>query len=629
MKSPARPIKAAMAGATSTNRTAATPLELLAPAGNAEIGMAAIDHGADAVYVGAPGFSARADAGVSLDDIARLIQHAHLYYARVYVALNTILTDPELPEALEIVGEVFRLGADGLILQDVGLLEQDLPPIPLIASTQMHNDTPEKVRFLEEVGFKRVILARELSTDEIRAIRKISHLELEAFVHGALCVSYSGQCYMSQATAGRSGNRGVCAQPCRHRYTLTDARGRVLEREKFLLSLKDLNRMDAIPDLVAAGVTSFKIEGRYKGMDYVKNVTAAYRLAIDRFIGGHSGFRKSSSGASTLTFSPDPDKTFNRGYTPYLISGRKEKIGSPDTQKSTGPYVGKVIAVEGDFFRLTGYDLANGDGLCFFSDRGELEGFRVDRVDRAKIHPNSMKGIKVGTSLFRNHNAALARMLNKPSARRTIGVKMEFLRADTTVHLVAADEDGNRAEIAADVPFEPSHDPGCAREQIEKQLIRTGNTPYRLTALTTKPAEPGFLPVATLNGLRRQVLERLSGARQENYPRETIPFQKNDAPYPAENLDFRANVLNEHARQFYERHGAKVTERAFETLSRTTGRTVMTTRYCIRHQLDLCPKYGGSARSIEEPLKIRDGQRSYRLEFDCRQCRMLVILEEK
>ena len=261
-----------------------TPLELLAPAGNAEIGIAAIDHGADAVYIGAPKFSARADAGVSLADIARLIQHAHLYYARVYVALNTILTDRELPEALEIIREVFQLGADGLILQDVGLLELDLPPIPLIASTQMHNNTPEKVQFLEAVGFKRVILARELSLDEIAAIRQKTRMELEAFVHGALCVSYSGQCYMSQAATGRSGNRGVCAQPCRSRYTLTDADGNVIRQDKFLLSLKDLNLMNAIPDLVAAGVTSFKIEGRYKGIDYVKNVTAAFRQAIDRFI---------------------------------------------------------------------------------------------------------------------------------------------------------------------------------------------------------------------------------------------------------------------------------------------------------------------------------------------------------
>ena len=329
------------------------PLELLAPAGNAEIGIAAIDHGADAVYIGAPKFSARADAGVGLTDIARLIQYAHLYYAKVYVALNTILTDREIPESLEIIREVFQSGADGLILQDVGLLELDLPPIPLIASTQMHNNTLEKVQFLEAVGFKRVILARELSLDEIAAIRKKTTLELESFVYGALCVSYSGQCYMSQAATGRSGNRGVCAQPCRSRYTLTDDAGNVIRRDKFLLSLKDLNLINTIPNLVASGVTSFKIEGRYKGIDYVKNVTAAFRQTIDRFISTHPDYCRGSSGISEFTFSPDPGRTFNRGHTQYFISGRKEKVASIDTQKSIGQYVGTITGMGKDFFRMS------------------------------------------------------------------------------------------------------------------------------------------------------------------------------------------------------------------------------------------------------------------------------------
>ncbi len=288
-------------------------LELLAPAGNADIGIAAIDHGADAVYVGAPRFSARADAGVETEEIARLIRHAHLYYARVYVALNTILTDEEIPEALDVIREIHDLGADGLIIQDPGLLEMDLPPIPLIASTQMHNDTPEKIRFLEDVGFKRVILARELSLEEIAAIRQGTRIELECFVHGALCVSYSGQCYMSQAVTGRSGNRGVCAQPCRSRYTLTDGDGNTILSDKFLLSLKDLNLMNDIPDLIAAGITSFKIEGRYKEIDYVKNVTAAYSRTLDDFIRTHPDYRRRSSGRSEPTFLPDPAKTFNRG----------------------------------------------------------------------------------------------------------------------------------------------------------------------------------------------------------------------------------------------------------------------------------------------------------------------------
>lgn len=609
----------------------ATPLELLAPAGNAEIGMAAVDHGADAVYIGAPRFSARAGAGVSVEDLARLVRHAHLYRARVYVALNTILTDGELPEAADIVREAYRLGADGLIIQDMGLLELDLPPIPLIASTQMHNDTPGKVRFLEAVGFKRAILARELSLPEISEIRKGTRIELEAFVHGALCVSYSGQCYMSQAATGRSGNRGVCAQPCRSRYTLTDARGRVLRRNKFLLSLKDLNRMAAIPGLVAAGVTSFKIEGRYKGIDYVKNVTAAYRQAVDRFIAGNPSYRRSSSGACDFTFSPDPDRTFNRGYTEYFLSGKREKIASPDTRKSIGQFVGTVTGIEKGFFRMKGGALENGDGLCFFTGQGELAGFRVDRVERDRIYPNSLKGLEIGAGLRRNHDAALSRALNRPSARRTIGVDMAVTQGDASIRLAVADEDGNHAEATMETPFEPARDPSLARKQMEAHLSGTGNTPYRVRGITIHPPQPGFLPVSVLNRLRREALEALTAARQESCPRETVRLEKNEVPYPIKSLDFRANVLNGHARRFYGRHGAEVTEGAFETMSASdmAGRTVMTTRYCIRHQLDLCPGEGRSAPPCGGPLRISDAHNSYRLEFDCRQCLMRVILEKK
>ncbi len=606
-----------------------TALELLAPAGNAEIGMAAIDHGADGVYIGAPRFSARAEAGAAVAEIARLIDHAHLYYAKVYVALNTIMTDRELPEAFEIIRELHRSGVDGLILQDVGLLELDLPPIPLIASTQMHNDTAEKVQFLEAVGFKRVILARELSLDEIAVIRRKTRVGLEAFVHGALCVSYSGQCYMSHAAAGRSGNRGVCVQPCRFRYTLTDGGGRVMERGKYLLSLKDLNRMDAIPDLVAAGITSFKIEGRYKGIDYVKNVTAAYRQAIDRFIGGRPGYHRSSSGVSELGFLPDPERTFNRGYTPYFLSGRREKVASPDTQKSIGQAVGAVTGVGKDYFRMARHDLQNGDGLCFFTKQRELVGFRVDRIDREKIYPNRMEGLETGTRLYRNHDMAFTRILNKPSATRRIRVKMEFAQEDASIRLVVRDEDRNRAETGMAALFEPPRDPSASRKRIETHLHSTGTTPYRVTELTIRPDRTGFLPLSALNRIRRDVLEELTRVRLENYPRETSDFVPNDAPYPEKRLDYRANVLNEHARRFYERHGVESIEPALEMLPDSVGKTVMTARYCIRHQLDLCLRHGPSGRPVKEPLRISDGRHIYRLEFDCRQCRMHVILEGK
>lgn len=607
-----------------------TSLELLSPAGNADIGIAAIDHGADAVYIGAPKFSARADAGVSIAGIASLIRHAHLYYAKVYVALNTILTDRELAESLNIIREVYQLGADALIIQDVGLLELDLPPIPLIASTQMYNNTAQKVQFLEAVGFKLVILARELSLDEIADIRrKTSKIELEFFVHGALCVSYSGQCYMSQAVTGRSGNRGVCAQPCRSHYTLIDGDGNVIMQNKFLLSLKDLNLMNRIPDLIAAGVTSFKIEGRYKGIEYVKNVTAAYRKAIDRFISGHPDYRKSSSGVSTLTFSPHPDRTFNRGYTQYFISGQGEKVASIDTPKAIGQYLGEITGVGKDFFQIARHDLQNGDGLCFFNRQNYLAGFRVNKVDKDKIYPNSMKGLSTGTRLYRNHDMALTKILKKSSGVRRIAMEMDFVQEDALIRLTARDEDGNEAETVKEILFEASRDPLRAREQIEKHLTSTGNTPYQVAKLTIQPDEPGFLPASLLNGLRRDVLDALTKIRLGKYPRQNISFTPNDAPYPVKNLDFHANVFNALARRFYERHGAAVTEPAFESLSDTTGKTVMTTRYCIRYQLDMCPKTQHSGHSLQEPLRLRDAHYTYRLEFDCRQCRMFVIMEGK
>jgi putative protease len=606
-----------------------TPLELLSPAGNADIGIAAIDHGADAVYIGAPRFSARADAATALADISRLIHYAHLYYARVYVALNTILSDMELPDAVEIINEVFHLGADGLIIQDVGLLELDLPPIPLIASTQMHNDTVEKVQFLEAVGFQRVILARELSLNEISAIRKKTKIELEAFVHGALCVSYSGQCYMSQAAAGRSGNRGVCAQPCRSRYTLTDAEGNIIHKEKFLLSLKDLNRMNAIPELVASGVTSFKIEGRYKGIDYVKNVTAAYRQAIDRFIEDHPRYRRSSSGFSTFTFSPDPDRTFNRGYTSYFLSNPgREKAGSIHTQKSIGQYIGKATSLGRDFFQTDSRELHNGDGLCFFTADNELAGFRVDRVDKDKAYPNAMKNLHIGASLYRNHDAAFARILNKTSAKRQITVEMDFTQEETGARLSTRDEDDNEVEATIEFQFQPPKDPSRAKQQIEKQLTSTGNTPYLVTKLNIYPEQPGFFPVGMLNKLRRDALDLLTRIRLEKRPRRIARFVPNVSPYPYKSLDFRANVLNEQARRFYERHGVESIEPAFETLSDMTGKTVMTTRYCVRHQLDLCPKSSRKGKAPKEPLRISDSNHTYRLEFDCQKCRMLVILEK-
>ncbi len=603
------------------------PIELLSPAPDAQMGIAAIDHGADAVYIGAPRFSARAAAGNSIEEITRLIRHAHLYYAKVYVALNTILTDEEIPEALNIINQVYACGADGLIIQDMGLLMSELPPIPLIASTQMHNVSIDKIKFLESIGFKRVILARELSLKEIASIAEQTQIELEVFVHGALCVSYSGQCYMSQAVAGRSGNRGVCAQPCRSRFTLRDGDGRVVAKRKFLLSLKDLNLRDRIPELVAAGVTSFKIEGRYKSLDYIKNVTAAYRMALDRFFQKHPRFCRASSGTAEFAFIPDVNRTFHRGYTDYFISGRKEKIASLDTQKATGQYLGKITAVGKNYFQLNESDIHNGDGLCYFTGNKELTGFRVNKVQQDLIYPTSMKGLKIGLPIFRNHDHAFEQRLKKPSARRQIALEMKFWQDRHGIYLWISDEDDNQSEHFFETPFEPARQPEKMRSQIRSQLSRTGNSPYCIKQLTLSHLETGFLPVGTLNRFRRRAFESHTRIREKNYPEQRGYLTAEVPQYPDENADYKTNILNEHARKFYRRHGVKTCQPAFETLEEIAGKTVMTTRYCIRYQLDACLKNTTAQKSLKEPLKLDDGRHTYRLCFDCLNCQMQVIIE--
>lgn len=599
-------------------------LELLAPAGDARIGMAAIDHGADAVYIGAPRFSARAAAGNTIADIAGLIRYAHRFAARVYVALNTILTDAELPEALALIRQVHEAGADGLIIQDVGLLECDLPPIPLIASTQMHNATPEKVKFLETVGFRRVILARELSLEEISAIRSRTEVELECFVHGALCVSYSGQCYMSQILAQRSGNRGVCAQPCRHRYSLIDADGRKIIENKYLLSLKDLNLSGMIPDLVQAGITSFKIEGRYKDAGYVKNVTAAFHRELDRFVAGNPAYRRASSGKTTLMFEPDLSRTFNRGYTRYFLHGRSGNVGAIDTPKSLGKAVGTVTALGKGFFRMAGDRVQNGDGLCFFSASGALAGFQVNRVDRERIFPNTMAELKVGQRLYRNRDHEFLSALEKTTAVRQVAISLRFRQSDTRITLDVTDEDGHQASAAVETPYQAARNPETIRNQTVEQLSKTGNTIFALEALSIQPEQPGFLPLSLLNRLRREALQQLTLIREARYRPAPVAISPNTVPYPEENLDYRANVLNRRAEQFYFRHGAQAVEWSLEAGGEVSGKRLMTTRYCIRHELGACPRYSKQPDSLKEPLHLTDGQRHYRLCFDCRRCLMQV-----
>jgi 23S rRNA 5-hydroxycytidine C2501 synthase len=601
-------------------------LELLAPAKNAEFGKAAINHGADAIYIGAPKFGARAAAGNSLADIADLIRYAHLYNSRVYATINTILHDNELEEAFKIINELYASGIDALIIQDMGLLELNLPPVPLIASTQTNNATVEKVVFLEKCGFKRIILARELNLTEIIDIRQKTTVELEFFIHGALCTSFSGQCYLSQAITGRSSNRGVCAQPCRSGYDLIDASSKLIVRKKHLLSLKDLNLSGHLEGLIDAGITSFKIEGRLKDLAYVKNVTAFYRQKLDAIILGNSQLKKTSSGVCTYFFQPDPEKSFNRGFTDYFIEGRKEKTGSPDTQKSLGKKCGVVTGVRKNQIEINGEEFHNADGICYFDARQELQGFLINKVEGNVIFPDQPTDVRIGTVLYRNFDHHFNSLLSKESAIRKIGVKFSISETEDGFCLQAVDEDGITVEYVEKTEKIIAQNTEAATKQIREQLSKSGESPYVITAIDINLQQTYFFKHQTLNLMRREALQSLTEKRVESYKPQKQNFVPNDFPYPSKELDFTGNVLNSNAKLFYQRHGVENILPAFESIAQPSGTVVMTTKHCIKYQFDLCRTFQNPTTTVKEPLFLKDQNRSLRLAFDCKKCEMKVMI---
>jgi 23S rRNA 5-hydroxycytidine C2501 synthase len=603
-----------------------TRIELLAPAKNLECGIAAVDCGADAVYIGPERFGAREQAGNSLQDIEKLVRHAHKFWARVYATVNTILRDDEISPALELIRRLYETGVDGLIVQDPGLLECDLPPIPLIASTQMNNDTPERVRFLENTGFKRVILARELGLSEIRKIRSATSIELETFIHGALCVSASGRCTMSYAIGGRSGNRGQCGQPCRLPYSLTDENGQSLGTRHWL-SLRDLNLSAHIEDLLDAGITSFKIEGRLKDKAYVMNVTRLYRETIDRILEG-TVLRKASSGIVVDSFVPDPEKTFNRGYTVYFLNGRQPGMGSPDTPKFTGEPLGEAVSVSRDRFIIsTSMHLSPGDGISFFDRDGTLQGSVVNRVEGTTVFPDRLQGIEKGTFVYRNHDHVFIRNLEKSRIRRKIRVEMRLESILEGLRLSARDEDGIEAVHSLVNEQKPAEKKELAERTLNKQLTSMGDSDFICGRLDLNLDEIPFIPVSVLNGLRREILRQLAENRMQNRPYEKRRITPNDVPFPENEITYMGNVLNGKAADFYRRHGVRHVEPAAESGLDMKGKKVMTTRYCLRYEMGKC---SGKARSIKPHppwmLTDRDG-RSFRVRFDCQNCRMEIIVE--
>lgn len=595
-------------------------MELLAPAKNAEIAIAAINCGADGVYIGAKKFSAREDAGNSLSDIEKVAAYAHKYYARVYVALNTILRNDELDEAVGLIRRIHSLGCDGLIIQDVGLLEYNLPPIPLIASTQMHNDSLEKILFLQNVGFKRVILPREMTLKEIREIKAKTSIELECFIHGSLCVSYSGQCTLSYALGGRSANRGACAQPCRHTYTLCDENGKILVKNKHLLSLKDLNRADHLKALADAGVTTFKIEGRLKDLAYVTNITSFYRKKLDELMDGKHT-HKSSSGRTAFGFTPNPFKTFNRGYTDYGMDARNDNIAALDTPKSLGEKIGPVAKLGKDHFALSSqHDLKNGDGICFFDTTGILRGTLVNRVQNEKIYPDKMYYLEEKLIIYRNYDSAFVKTLERSPCKRRIDVSFTLGESVDGFKLEVHDEDGNCGVFHLAAKKIPAEKKALAGSAINNQLSKLNDTIFACKDIATNLENAYFIPLSILNQLRRGAIDDLIAEREKNRPKQTGHVLVNNTPYPFDTITYLGNCLNSKAETFYERHGAKVIEWAAEYGMEMSGQKVMTSKYCVRKELKLCGKNPSPLYLIDEE------KRKYLLKFNCSECKMEVYI---
>ncbi len=603
------------------------PIELLAPAKNLECGIEAINHGADAVYIGAPRFGARAAAGNSLADIEALVQYAHLYNVRIYVTVNTILRDDELKETEAMIWDLYRVGVDALIVQDMGLTQLNLPPIPLHASTQMDNRTVEKVRFLADAGFRQVVLARELSVNEISSIHAACpDTLLEVFIHGALCVSYSGQCYVSEACFGRSANRGECAQFCRLQFDMTDADGKVIEKGKHLLSLKDMNQSDNLEELLDAGASSLKIEGRLKDVSYVKNVTAYYRQKLDALFKRRKEYVRASSGSVKLAFRPQLDKSFSRGFTDYFAHGRNPGIFSFNTPKSLGEEVGTVKEIRGNYLTVAGVKaFSNGDGLCFLDAQGRLQGFRVNKVENNKLFPQEMPRIKPKTVLYRNFDQEFDRIMQKKSAERKLAVDVSLAENNFGFTLTICDEDGNSVSMALSKNKELARTP--QHDNLINQLGKLGNTPFVPRNIEVDLSENWFIPSSELAELRRATVEKLLALRRINYHRELWRMPETEHPYPQKELTYLGNVMNKESAAFYQKHGVERIAPAFE-VEHPEGAALMFCKHCLRYSMGWCPVHHKVKSPYREPYYLVSGDgKKFRLQFDCKNCQMKVYSE--
>ncbi|MFN3375124.1 MAG: peptidase U32 family protein [Burkholderiaceae bacterium] len=634
-------------------------LELLSPARDADIGIEAVNHGADAVYIGGPAFGARANAGNDIRDIERLVRHAHRFHSRIFITLNTILRDDELEAARRMAWQVYEAGADALIIQDMGLLEIDLPPIQLHASTQTDIRTPEKARFLQDSGLSQIVLARELTVQQIAQVHAALHegtdparaATIEFFIHGALCVAYSGQCNISHAQTGRSANRGDCSQACRLPYQVQDAQGRIIAHDKHVLSMKDNNQSDNLRMLIDAGVRSFKIEGRYKDMGYVKNITAHYRRLLDDILEEREALgqplARASSGRTTFSFTPNPLQNFNREFTDYFVQGRKQDIGAFDSPKNPGQTIGWVTRVGADHVEIEVTDpatvLHNGDGLCYYDLQKELVGLAINRaepvsarsVGQWRVYPKdpieSLRDLRKGTEVNRNRDMAWVRMLEKKSSDRRISTWLALAETDTGLRLTLTDEDGYQGEATLTIALQDATDPARAHDALREQLGRFGATIFSVQAMDLRLRGPRFVPASALNALRRDAVAALEQARADGLQRlpRAQPVEP-PVPYPEDTLSYLGNVFNQKAHDFYARHGVRVIDAAYEAHEELGEVSLMITKHCVRYSLSLCPKQAKGVTGVQgtiraEPLVLVHNNERLTLRFDCKPCEMHVV----
>lgn len=616
-------------------------LELLSPARDIEIGREAILHGADAVYIGGPSFGARYNADNSVSDIAKLVEFAHQYHAKIFVTMNTILHDNELPKAQQLITELYDAGVDALIVQDMGILKLDIPPIELHASTQTDIRTLKRAEFLSKVGFSQLVLARELSLKEIRAIYESVDVPLEFFVHGALCVAFSGQCYISHADTGRSANRGDCSQACRLPYTLKDKDGRVVAFDKHLLSMKDNDQTENLEALVNAGVRSFKIEGRYKDMAYVKNITAHYRQMLDRFLDANPDYHRSSLGRTVHHFMPNPDKTFNRGATDYFVNARKEDIGAFDSPKFRGVKVGEVLQFKDNHLEVKTIEpLVNGDGLNVLIKR-EVVGFRASEVKEVgplrylvywhEEAPIDIEKVKVGQALYRNGDMMWQKLLQRASSDRRIGVDITLEALNGHYQIVMTGEDGLTVTHIIEGEFEPAKNIEKAIEGLEDGLKKLGDTIFEARNVHVNVITVPFMPKSLVNQVRRDAIETLRQAYVDSNGRGyRLTESEVKAVYPEAHLTFLANVYNEKAKEFYHEHGVQLIESAYEAHQEKGEVPVMITKHCLRFAFNLCPKQAKGVTGVQgqvraEPMTLMHNDEEIRLEFKCRPCEMHVM----